>query len=130
MTERPFVLLLVIGGVVIGGYLVRALAARRRADAVRSMRLGASPLPRILTFYGPACDACERQKAVLAEIERERPGSLTIELRDAAADYESARKFGLMVVPTTVVIDADGSVRGIHSGFTSRQVLEAQLDAA
>ena len=31
MTERPLVLLLVIGGVVIGGYLVRALAARRRA---------------------------------------------------------------------------------------------------
>ena len=130
MTERPLVLLLVIGGLVIGGYLVRALAARRRAHAIQSMRLDAAPLPRILTFYGPSCDACDRQKAVLAEIERERSGSLTIELRDAVVDYASARQFGLTVVPTTVVIDADGSVRGIHSGCTARPVLEAQLDAA
>jgi thioredoxin-like negative regulator of GroEL len=130
MTDRPLVLLLVIGGVIAGGYLARSLAARRRALVIQSVRVDAAPLPRILTFYGPACDACDRQKAVLAEIERERPGSLTIELRDAAADYESARQFGLMVVPTTVVIDADGSIRGIHSGFTSRPVLEAQLDAA
>ncbi len=130
MTERPLVLLLVFGGVIIGGYLARAWSAKRRAIAMQSMRLDAAPLPRILTFYGPACDACDRQKAVLAEIERERPGSLTIELQDAAADYESARQFGLMVVPTTVVIDADGSVRGIHSGITPRPVLEAQLGAA
>jgi hypothetical protein len=59
--ERPLVLLLVISGVVIGGYFVRAIAASRRAHAIQSLRLDAAPLPRILTVYGPACDACDRQ---------------------------------------------------------------------
>lgn len=130
MTERPLVLLLVIGGVLIGGFLVRAYGRRNLARIADSVQLEAARLPRILTFYGPSCDACDRQKDVLVTLERNRPGAVTVELRDATTDYDYARQFGLMIVPTTVVIDPDGGIRGIHSGFTPRSVLEAQLDAA
>jgi hypothetical protein len=129
MTERTLVLLIVIGGILIGGFAVRAFGRRNRTRAIESLRLDTSSQARILSFYGASYDACDKQKAILAELERDRSG-VTTELRDASVDYDYARQFGLMIVPTTVVIDPDGTIRGIHSGFIPRPVLEAELDAA
>lgn len=132
MIERLLVLAAIGVAVVALGQTARILAQRRRQVAMASIRLDASSegQPRIVSFYGPSCDACERQKGELAKLEADRAGRLSIELHDATVDYDYARRFGLMVVPTTVVIDPAGTIRGINSGFTARSVLEAQLDAA
>jgi hypothetical protein len=63
-------------------------------------------------------------------LERQRPGGFVLELRDATVDYDYARQFGLMVVPTTVVISPNGAVLAINSGYAARAKLEAQLSAA
>ncbi len=130
--DQLLVLALVFLGITVGGYLVRTAARRKRASAIASVRLepDAGGQPRILSFYGPSCDACDRQKSVLSELERARLGQFSIELRDATVDYDYARQFGLMVVPTTVVISGSGAIAAINSGFTPRAKLEAQLDAA
>ena len=130
--ERLLVLALVFGGIVIGGWAVRALARRKRNALIGSLQLDsvASGQPRILSFYGPSCDACERQKLVFAELERLRPGAFVLELRDATVDYDYARQFGLLVVPTTVVISANGFISAINSGFIPQAKIEAQLSAA
>ncbi len=132
MTDRLLLLLLVVGGVLIGGAIARRLAHRRQRSAIEHVVLtpDESGVARILTFYGPSCDACDRQKLVLAEIEAERPGQIAIDLRDASREYDYARQFGLVIVPTTVVIRPNGSIAGIESGLASRQTLEALLDAA
>jgi hypothetical protein len=130
--ERLLVLALVFGGVAIGGLVARELARRKRDAVIGSLRLepADSGRPRILSFYGPSCDACERQKLVFSELERSRPGGFVLELRDATVDYDYARQFGLMVVPTTVVISPNGAVSAINSGYAARAKLEAQLIAA
>ncbi len=132
MIERLLVLI-AIGLVVVAlGQLGRVVARRRRHAAMETVHLEASTSgqPRIVSFYGPSCDACDRQKRELSGLEADRLGRLSIELHDATVDYDYARRFGLMVVPTTVVIDPAGTIRGINSGFTARSVLEGQLDAA
>jgi hypothetical protein len=122
----------VITGVFVVGTLARSWSQRKQSALVERARLEpeASGKARILTFYGPSCDACERQKLVLTELQAERPEQFTIELRDASTDYDYARKFGLVIVPTTVVIRPDGAISGINSGLISREALEAQLSAA
>lgn len=132
MTERVLLLLLVFGGVIAGGMAARWWSRRRQLALIDEVALDAdeSGATRIVAFYGPSCDACDRQKAVLAQIEADRSGEVTVELRDAASDYDYARQFGLVIVPTTVVIRPDGSIASINSGFSSRRVLEGQLDAA
>ncbi len=104
MSDQLLVLLLVFGGITIGGFAVRQLARRKRAAAIASLQLepDSEGQPRILSFYGPSCDACDRQKVVLADLERTRAGTFSLDQRDATVDYEYARQFGLMVVPTTV----------------------------
>jgi len=130
--ERLLVLALIFGGITLGGLVVRVFARRKRSAVVGSLRLDStgSGQPRILSFYGPSCDACERQKLVFADLERLRPGEFSLDLRDATVDYDYARQFGLMVVPTTVVISATGFVAAVNSGFTPQSKLEAQLCAA
>ena len=130
--ERLLVLALVFGGIVIAGYVVREMARRKREQAIDSVTLApdAAGQPRILSFYGPSCDACDRQKVVLCELEQAYPNRFSVDLRDASTDYDYARQFGLIIVPTTVVIAASGAINAINSGFTSRSKLEAQLDAA
>jgi hypothetical protein len=130
--ERLVVLIIVVAGVIVLGSLARGHARRSQSALVEQLRLDPdlAGKARILTFYGPSCDACDRQKIVLAELQAERPGQLTVDLRDASANYDYARQFGLVIVPTTVVIRPDGAIGGINSGLISRQALEAQLDAA
>jgi thioredoxin-like negative regulator of GroEL len=130
--ERLLVLALVFGGIVIAGYVVREMARRKREQVIASLKLEpeAAGQPRILSFYGPACDACDRQKVVLHELEHAYPNRFSLELRDASTDYGYAQQFGLVIVPTTVVIAANGAINAINSGFASRTKLEEQLDAA
>lgn len=132
MTARIVMLVAVVAVVMAAGIGARVWAQWRRQRIVESVHLDAetSGFARILSFYGPSCDACDRQKAVLAELASARPGALTVELRDASADYDAARQFGLLIVPTTVVISADGTIAAINSGFTARPIIEAQLAAA
>ncbi len=132
MIERLLALLVIGIAIIALGQTARIMARRRRDAAMERVHLEASPAgqPRIISFYGPSCDACDRQKGELARLEAERAGRLSIELYDATVDYDYALRFGSMVVPTTVVIDPAGTVRGINGGFTARDILEAQLDAA
>ena len=132
MIERLGVLVIVVAGVFVIGTLARGYARRSRLAVMEQVTVDADRTgkARILTFYGPSCDACDRQKLVLAELEAERPDQVTIDLRDASVDYDYARQFGLVIVPTTVVIRPDGAICSINSGLTSRAALEAQLDAA
>ena len=132
MSDQLLILLLVFGGITIGGFAVKQLARRKRAAMIESLQLepDAAGRPRIVSFFGPSCDACDQQKEVLADLQRTRAGSFVLDQRDATVDYEYARQFGLMVVPTTVVVAANGSITAINTGFTARATLEAQLAAA
>jgi thiol-disulfide isomerase/thioredoxin len=131
MTERLIVLAVAVGVLLLTGLVAQRWAERRRARVIREVRVDpvGAGVPRIISFYGPLCDACDRQKLVLAELESERPGRLAIDLRDAVEHYDEAQQLGLVVVPTTVVIAPDGAIRSIHSGYTSRTELESHLDA-
>ena len=132
MSDQLLILLLIFGGITIGGFVVKQLARRKRATLIESLQLepDADGQPRILSFFGPSCDACERQNEVFADLELSRAGTFSLDQRDATVDYEYARQFGLMVVPTTIVIAANGSIAAINTGFTAQSRLEAQLDAA
>lgn len=126
------ILALVFIGITVGGYLVRTYSRRKRAAVMESLRLEPDHenRPRILSFYGPSCDACDRQKIVLQDLQRAHPKDFSLELRDATVDYDYAQQFGLMVVPTTVVIAGSGAITAINSGFTPQATLEEQLEAA
>ena len=52
-----------------------------------------------------------------------------IEIReiDIAVEPEMARRYRVMSLPTTIVLDAEGQVTDINVGFASGEVLRRQL---
>jgi thiol-disulfide isomerase/thioredoxin len=128
------------------GLLVVALVVAGRTAAAsrlrRLRRLGAGPLwsalgaapdgrPTIVAFSTPGCAACRavQQPALAALQQRARDGVRVIHV-DAAERPEVARVFGILTVPATVVIDADGDVRAANQGFATTEKLVAQLEVS
>jgi thioredoxin-like negative regulator of GroEL len=80
----------------------------------------------IVAFSSPSCAACHTAQApALRQLQR------TLDVRvlqvDIAAQPAVARAFGIMTVPATVLLTADG-LREINHGFRSSRQLARQVE--
>jgi thiol-disulfide isomerase/thioredoxin len=133
--------LLVVGAVAaLAAILVlagRALAARRlwglRQEEPDDLwaALGTEPdgRPAVVAFSTPSCVACRTaQDPALADLQARQEGGVRVIHVDAAERPEVARRFGILTVPSTVVLDRRGAVSGANQGFASVDRLAAQLE--
>lgn len=139
MLERFELVVVLITLVVLVILAVRRSGARRVA-AVRRLPpdwgvLGVSPDGRrtVVAFSTPSCAACHVAQS--PAIERARTELAGGNIRridvDTARQPGAARAFGILTVPSTVVIDAEGTrVIAVNQGFTPSARLVAQLQLA
>ena len=89
---------------------------------------GRAPLPSILYFTGEACTICHTaQKPALRTLAAGIDPGIEIREIDIAVEPELARRYRVMSLPTTIVLDAAGQVTDINVGFASGEVLRRQL---
>lgn len=81
--------------------------------------------PALFYFYSPACGACRTMTPVVRRLEKESKGVFSV---DISKDMDTARKFGVMATPTTVVVDK-GIIRDVLIGPQPQQTLEALAEA-
>ncbi|HEX6548683.1 MAG TPA: hypothetical protein VF134_08085 [Candidatus Dormibacteraeota bacterium] len=79
--------------------------------------------PLVVTFSGPRCAECTIQKRIARGL---GDHVRTLEI-DAARQPGVASSFGVLTVPTTVVVRADGSVAAVNRRLVQKSELEAQL---
>lgn len=101
----------------------------RRAGALDLMMAhrtsGAEAL--VLAFTTPDCIPCKTvQRPALEALERQFPGRVVSREVDALDVPDLARRFGILTVPSTVVIGANGEVRAINHGTATADRLAAQ----
>jgi thioredoxin-like negative regulator of GroEL len=132
--------LLLLAGVVLGVSLLvvvaRAVAGSRlrRARAIPGeeiwQALGTTPdgRPAVVAFSTPSCAACHTaQRPALAQLESRAEGAVRVIEVDAAERPEVARKFGVLTVPTTAILDTEGRLAAINNGFATADRVAAQL---
>ncbi|MFZ0129646.1 MAG: thioredoxin family protein [Candidatus Dormiibacterota bacterium] len=86
------------------------------------------PLPSILYFTGEACTICHTaQRPALRTLAAGIDPGIDIREIDIAVEPELARRYRVMSLPTTIVLDASGQVIDINVGFASGEVLRRQL---
>jgi thiol-disulfide isomerase/thioredoxin len=139
MAERLVLVLGIAAVVALAILAIRAWSARR-SDALQRAgpawdALGAQPDGRrtLISFSTPSCPACHRAQApAIALAERQLgPQQVRVIKIDAASRPEVARAFGVMTVPTTVVVAAKGhQIVAINQGFTPSTRLIEQLERA
>jgi thiol-disulfide isomerase/thioredoxin len=124
--------------------LTLAVVATRRWAARRSRRLrdskatgplwdslGATPDGRgtLVTFSSPSCAACHTAQVPAVYKVEEQLGAANVRVIkvDAASQHQVARAFGVLTVPSTVVLARSGNVVAVNHGFAPTGRLVEQL---
>jgi thiol-disulfide isomerase/thioredoxin len=138
MLER----LIALAGLVV--LLTLAVLATRHWAARRSRRLRESPstaplwgslgaMPdgrgTLIAFSSPSCAACHTAQAPAVYKVEEQLGAENVRVIkvDAASQPQVARAFGVLTVPSTVVLAPSGSVVAVNHGFAPTARLVEQL---
>ena len=81
----------------------------------------------VLAFTTPECMPCKTvQRPALDALLQRFPGRIAVAEVDALQTPHLARRFGILTVPSTVVIGPDGEVRAINHGTVTTERLATQ----
>ena len=117
--------------------IARALLAARTSRTVRTSgtygRTAACDAPgpvRILAFSSDSCAPCHTvQQPVLRRVLAARSGAVQVDTIDADRETELVKRYGVLTVPTTVVLDPNGRVYEVNYGLAREHTLLEQVDA-
>ena len=84
--------------------------------------------PAVIGFSGDYCLPCKtQQRPALDRLREDLGASLHVLELDALEHADLAARYGVLTVPTTVVLDGRRSVIAINYGFTPAGKLAAQV---
>ncbi len=134
MIERILILVGLAAGICVV-WLTFHLWQSRRARSLASSHLFADIIPpnrpAIVAFSSPGCVECRaRQAPALKQLAAALGDQVTIRTLSAHDYPHLVAQLGILTVATTVVLDANGSVRRVKPGFTSAETLARQIGAA
>ena len=119
MLER-LTLVLVLAAAGVAAYaLLRQLHMRR----IQSTAAGR---PALLYFRSDTCAVCPAQGRYVDDLAAQW-SDVTIERIDATRDPETAARYRVFSLPTTVLVDGRGQVRHVNYGLTDAHKLGRQL---
>jgi thiol-disulfide isomerase/thioredoxin len=120
-------LLLGLALLYIGVQLAAAYRRRLRVDRMTDPGLSGGKAT-VLFFTADYCTVCHyRQRPALDSLQGQLDGDLRVVEVDAAEDVSLVKRFGVLTLPTTVVLAPDGRVGAVNYGFAPREQLHAQV---
>ena len=125
MFER---LLLTLGLTLLAVRSVCRIAYRHTCGA-RSPVAVAVGKPAILYFRSDACVPCSTQGRFLQQLQAEFGDRIVVEKVDADMEQARAERYGVFTLPTTLIVDPQGTVRHANYGLTDTRKLASQLRA-
>jgi thioredoxin 1 len=82
-----------------------------------------STLPVFVDFFAPWCGPCKMAEPVIEELAKDYEGKVVIAKINVDENPQSASKYDVMSIPTTIVFKA-GQDMGRQTGFSGRQTFE------
>lgn len=120
------VIALVIAAIGVGLYLLNNKLVLGRAP---KDRLGEFGKPVLLYFTTPTCAPCKTvQKPAIAQLKEKLGEMFSVVEIDATEQPDMARRWGVLSVPTTFVIDSRGQARYVNHGVARADKLLKQLN--
>ena len=83
-------------------------------------------MTQLIQFSTPSCGQCPQQAEILQSLATER-SDVTFEKVDATEAPAEANKYGVRTVPSTVVLDDEGTVVSKFDGLTQAPEIESVL---
>jgi thioredoxin 1 len=105
-----------------GAVLARGL--RPEPAPTASARAGA---PRVVELGSTRCVSCRAMREELARVRAACGEALAVEEIDALRDRAAAAPYAITVIPTQVLLDAEGRELERHEGFLAAEALVARF---
>lgn len=120
--------LVLIAALVWGG---RLFVARQKRLALVGGSFGPTEgKVRVLAFSSADCTQCHTlQQPALRRLQALRGNEIDVVEIDAPAAPDLARRYRILTVPSTVVLNAAGEAHAINYGFANLNKLQQQIDA-
>ena len=122
MIERVALLLTLSLAAVAVYYLLRATHVRRMPPAASLVAQ-----PALLYFRADSCAVCPTQGRIVDQVTLHWDDHLRVETIDAEREPETAARYRVFTLPTTILRDSDGRVRHINYGLADERKLARQL---
>jgi thioredoxin 1 len=78
-------------------------------------------LPKLLDLGAGKCIPCKMMAPILEELKKEYAGRMNVEYIDVWVNPDSAKPYGIEVIPTQIFYDADGKELFRHVGFFGKE---------
>lgn len=82
-------------------------------------------MTKLLDFWAQWCGPCKFMEPILDELEKELAGKVTIEKINVDEKPDQAAKFGVMSIPTYIVVRDDKEVERIIGATSKDNLLKA-----
>ena len=127
MVER-----LIISGIIIAFFVLLWLALRaiqiHRANQALAVMPSETANPVLLYFKSDNCAPCVTQEQYLTDLEESVGQRMSVRRINTDYDREIAANYGVITVPTTLIVDPAGVVKYINYGITTTSRLAHQLE--
>ena len=123
--------LLIIGILTVmgtGAFLVFKQWQLNRINQGTTAFAGGKPV--LLYFRSDSCGTCPTQSRYLDKLMAGENGRYTIQSINVDTEPDKAKQYGVMTLPTTMILDTSGQVKEINYGLTPSHKLEKQLSLA
>ena len=106
---------------------VAILAGSKREPANENPVPDNQNLPKLLDLGSQYCTPCKLMVPELAALSEEYAGVVAVEFIDVNDNPSAAELYGIMLIPTQIILDSGGNELFRHEGFMSREEMAAQL---
>jgi len=98
-----------------------------KTDSTEVAAVAANSLPKMLDLGSVYCIPCKQMAPILDSLKVLYDGKAEIAFIDVREDKESARKYGITMIPTQVFFDRSGAEIYRHIGFFPDDSITAHL---
>jgi thioredoxin-like negative regulator of GroEL len=132
LASEPIYRLLVAMGILLASVIlyraINSLTLRRARLRVSGLERNRPGVPVLLYFTTPTCAPCKTVQRPAIQRLQERIGErLEVVEVDASSQPELASQWGVLSVPTTFIIDAQGNPRYVNHGVAPLDKLQRQF---
>lgn len=120
-----FVILILL--MIAGIYFIKndEITANEKSKAVPQQTQTASTekLPRLVDLGAGTCIPCQQMAPILEELKAEYAGRVIVDVIDVNENQQEAYNFNISVIPTQILLDANGKEVSRHEGFIPKEEL-------
>lgn len=124
------IIILVLFAIAIGTVLTLKNRGKKSGEVLPTVVADSTEvkrLPKLLELGSHSCIPCKMMMPILDTFRAVHAGGLDVEFIDVWKDRDAGEKYGIRSIPTQIIYDADGKELFRHTGFWSREDIEAKF---